>query len=184
MGHLTKKELNLKYIGILSRFEKENLVQNFDIAIILSGPEPQRSILEEILKEELKTSTLKILFVRGIVEARKKEEIKGSLKIYNFLTSQQLQDHLNQSKLVICRPGYSSLMDLATLEKQAYLIPTPGQPEQEYLGKKLNSEKIAAGCSQQDFTVEKLKEVEDYKGLGGFPCGGRLREAFALFKGE
>lgn len=183
MGHV-KKELNLKYIGILSRFKKEDLPQTFDIAVILSGPEPQRSLLEEILKKELKDFPGSILFVRGIVEAEKVEEIRGNMTIYNFLTSEELQIHLNQSKLIICRSGYSSLMDLAVLEKQAFLIPTPGQPEQAYLGKKLRSEKIAAGCAQQEFKIEKLKEVENYKGLGEFPLRSRLGEAFALFKGE
>jgi UDP-N-acetylglucosamine:LPS N-acetylglucosamine transferase len=42
------------------------------------------------------------------------------------------------SSLVITRAGYTSVMELVSLGKGAVLIPTPGQPEQEYLGDWLN----------------------------------------------
>src|SRR5690606_16753282 len=68
MSHLKNNRLNLKYLGILSRFKKQELPVKYDMAVILSGPEPQRSILENIMNDELKNSDLKILFVRGVVE--------------------------------------------------------------------------------------------------------------------
>lgn len=184
MGHLQNPTFPVKYIGILSRFKKEFLPITFDIAVILSGPEPQRSILQQILERELKKSPLRILLVKGIVEKEQKQEKKENWTICNFLTSAQLQDYLNQSELIICRPGYTSLMDLAILGKKAFLIPTPGQNEQEYLAKRLKEKGIAGGCLQKEFTLKKLENVKDYKGLGGFFLHPEFSGKFTLFKSE
>lgn len=184
MGHLKKSGIPVRYIGLLSRFQKQSINKQYDIAVVLSGPEPQRTILEDILKRELQKSAGRIIFVRGVVEAEKKKERKDHITMCNFLTSEELEICLNSSELIICRPGYTSLMDLAALEKQAFLIPTPGQPEQEYLAKRLMENKMAAGCSQEAFSVEKLEEVKHFTGLSGFPINLRLDEAFALFKSK
>ncbi len=184
MGHLKNPPLPVKFIGILSRFKKEILSISYDIAVILSGPEPQREILQQILEKELKGSDSRILFVKGIVEKEQIQEKKDNWTIYNFLTSAQLQDYLNQSEYVICRPGYTSLMDLAALEKKAFLIPTPGQNEQEYLAARLKAMGIAGGCRQKDFTLKKLKDIKDYEGLGRFSLNPGPGRSFALFKGK
>ena len=183
MSHFINSRLNLKYIGILSRFKKQALPVKYDIAVILSGPEPQRSILEDIMNEELKNSDLKILLVRGVVENQQKCVEDKNKTIWNYLTSAQLEHHLNQSRVVICRPGYTSLMDLAVLQKKVFLIPTPGQFEQEYLFKNLYDKGLVAGCRQKDFQYDLLKEMKN-KNLGNFNSGTRFEGIFSLFKCE
>ncbi len=190
MSHFKKNKLPLKYLGLLSRFEKEVLPIKYDILVLLSGPEPQRSILEKTMFKELKDTNSKICIVQGIVEDIQKVEKRGNFSVYNFMTSRQLQDVINSSRLVVSRSGYTSLMDLVKLEKTAFLIPTPGQPEQEYLARRLNKMGISPGCSQAKFTAEKLTDINNYKGLGffssvpGFFGRHDFRRAFALFKGE
>lgn len=183
MGHPEENNLNLKYIGVLSRFKIKQLLVKYEIIVILSGPEPQRSLLEKLLLRELKGKDLKILFVRGKVEKEQKFIQDGNLKIYNYLTSNQLEGAINESSLVICRPGYTSLMDLAVLKKNVFLIPTPGQYEQEYLFERLYKKGLAAGSKQEKFTFDLLKEVRD-KDLGIFASWTGPVGIFSLFKGE
>ncbi|MCF4100270.1 glycosyltransferase [Gillisia sp. M10.2A] len=184
MGHPEKTALPLKYIGVLSRFKKKNLPHDIDILVMLSGPEPQRKILEKRLLKELKPLKGPIVFTRGVVEKEQKVVQQNNIAIYNFLNSHDLEEMLNRSKLVICRSGYTSLMDLAKLGKQAFLIPTPGQYEQKYLAKRLKSKNLLASCSQRDFSINRLKDIDNYKGLLNFSTSFNLGNIFALFEGE
>ncbi|MGB7842066.1 MAG: glycosyltransferase, partial [Salinimicrobium sp.] len=80
--------------------------------------------------------------------------------------------------------GYTTLMDLAILEKKTFLIPTPGQPDQEYLAARLQKKGIAPFCRQQDFDLSELKRLKDYSGIKLAAFTGSLSRHFALFKGE
>ena len=184
MGHIINAPFPVKYMGILSRLKKETKPPKYDIAVLLSGPEPQRGMLENKLETELGQTGLKLLFIKGVVEEKQLWQVKGNLTRVNFLTTFQLNDALNSSKLVICRPGYTSLMDLAQLEKKAFFIPTPGQPEQEYLAKKMQEEKRAPFCRQEDFNFNKLEVLKNYGNLSGLATANRLSGIFTLFKGE
>lgn len=183
MGHPRASPLNLKYIGILSRFIKLDVPVKYDIAVILSGPEPQRSLLEKKIKKEIYGKDLRTLIVRGVVEGEQECFENHNLTTYNFLSSEQLCQSINQSTLVICRPGYTSLMDLVFLQKKVFLILTPGQYEQEYLFKRLLKKGLIAGCIQSNFRVELLEEVKDAH-LGVFETGYGLDGIFTLFKGK
>lgn len=183
MGH-TSINFPVRYLGILSRFQKKDLKPVYDLALILSGPEPQRSLLEEKLLKELNSLGGKIIMVRGIIEPGQKVRQQDNILIYNFMTSAALEKVINQSHFVICRPGYTSLMDLAKLEKKFFVIPTPGQYEQEYLAKRLTRNNLAGSCRQKDFTVKKFLESKNYKGLQGFIGLSSFDGAFALFQGE
>src|SRR5690606_22616359 len=168
MGHLVRHRLKLKYIGILSRLEKRALPVKFDIAVILSGPEPQRTLLEKKIIKELRGSKFEVLLVQGIVGKQQNWSTIENITVSNFLTSAEMEDYLNSSELIICRSGYSSLMDLVKLQKKAFLIPTPGQFEQEYLLRYLKNKGLAEGCSQQDFSLKVLEEVGEFPTLSGF----------------
>jgi len=184
MGHLKNIGFPVKYLGIISRFEKKIIPKEYDILVLLSGPEPQRGLLENLMFEKLKDLEAEILMVRGVIEEKQVFVKKENFSIYNFLQTDDLERALNSSNLVICRSGYTSLMDMAKLEKQAFLIPTPGQNEQEYLARRLKKLKILASCSQKKFGAQKLKEVVNYKGLTGFTTGTDLSGIFTLFKGK
>lgn len=182
LSHSENFKIPLKYLGILSRMKKKETSIKWDVAVVLSGPEPQREMLEKILFKELRNSPQNILFVKGVVENLQEMHTEDNFTIYNFLLSTELENFLNSSKIILCRPGYTTLMDLAALEKKAFVIPTPGQYEQEYLAKRLKTLNLTAGCDQHEFKKEKLDEVKDTKGLGGFNLSPAFGDAFALFQ--
>ena len=126
---------NTTYIGALSRLTSslENTNAVVDYLILLSGPEPQRSILEELLVRKAEQSSKQIYIVRGTAESIL-ETLHKNIHIINLATNKELSQLMTAAKCVVCRSGYSSLMDLYSLQKkQIVLIATPSQHEQEYL---------------------------------------------------
>ncbi|MDP3313848.1 glycosyltransferase [Lutibacter sp.] len=165
MSRLERAKFKIKHIGILSRFKAKELPFKYDIIIVLSGPEPQRSLLEQILIQEFLNFKGTVLMVRGLFKNEPDLRISESFNSINYLIGDQLQDAIIQSKLVISRSGYSTIMDLAVLGKKAFFIPTPSQKEQLYLAKRMKKLGIAPSCFQHEFTTEKLKQIENFKGF-------------------
>ena len=181
MGHLKKTSLKLKYIGILSRFEKQNLPTKYDVMVLLSGPEPQRTLLEEKLIAELKGYKAQTIFIKGKVEDEQKIEVIQNITFYNFMQTEQLQQTFNESEIVLCRSGYSTIMDLCKLEKKAFFIPTPGQFEQQYLAKKLKKSGFVPSSKQHDFQKDDLLKITFYRGLPKMDSEIDWKELFSLF---
>lgn len=181
LGHIKIHEIPTKYIGPLSRFEKIESKMKYNIMVLLSGPEPQRSMLEEKLLSEFKSYKGSVLFVKGTVENEQTRTETNNMIIYNFMTSKLLEKALNESELIVSRSGYTTIMDLAKLNKKAFFIPTPGQFEQEYLAKRLSELGIAPSCHQDDFTLEKLNTMDNFKGLCEFEYEINFEKLFGLF---
>ena len=184
LGHLTNKNFKIKYIGPLSRFKFIKLKTEFDLMVLLSGPEPQRGILEAQLREEMLNFKGKIVFIRGVIEKVQSTEQIENIIFYNFMNSAELETMLNKSEKVLCRSGYTTIMDLAKLEKKAFFIPTPGQYEQEYLAKKLKKEGIAPYSKQEKFKIENLSEINLYAGLKSIESNVDWKQLFCLFERE
>ncbi len=184
LGHLENPHFKINYIGPLSRFTKKELPKKYDLLIILSGPEPQRSILELHLREEIKRYKGKVVFVRGVIEPEQKSEQTEHVTFYNFMTSVELEQTFNESEIVLCRSGYTTVMDLAKLGKKAFFIPTPGQFEQEYLAKKYKKEGIVPYAKQEKFVIENLFEIDLYRGLNTFKYDLDWKKLFLLFERE
>jgi uncharacterized protein (TIGR00661 family) len=165
LGHLKNSKLNLKYIGPLSRLEKQETELKYDLMVVLSGPEPQRTMLEEILIPETLKFEGNVLFVKGKIENDQKTSQLKNVTYYNFMNSGQIETAFNESNSILCRSGYTTIMDLAKLNKKAFFIPTPGQYEQEYLAKKLKKDGLFPFANQDDFQIENLNEVDLYKGF-------------------
>jgi UDP:flavonoid glycosyltransferase YjiC (YdhE family) len=182
LGHLNNPPFPIRHIGLLSRFEKRITVIKFDIAVILSGPEPQRSLLEKKIKKELLNTEYKILLVRGVIEKYQVFEQSNNILIYNYLESEELNEVINKSELVICRSGYTSLMDLAKLKKRTIVIPTPGQDEQIYLAKRLHSKKMAFSCTQEKFNIKIVENAFTNQKLIDLPISNDLSGAFSFFE--
>jgi hypothetical protein len=124
------------YIGPLSRFSEPDSapVKKYDVIVLLSGPEPQRTILENILVTGFPESHKKILVVRGLPGETIIPEPTTGIQYHNHIKDDDLKKVLHPETLLLCRPGYSTLMDLYALNhSKAFFIPTPGQTEQEYL---------------------------------------------------
>ncbi|MDH7912109.1 glycosyltransferase [Winogradskyella sp. SYSU M77433] len=186
LGHIEGSTSFIKYLGPLTRFKKLDLEPKYDVFALLSGPEPQRTFLEIKLLKELENYRGKVLFVKGQIEAEQKIEVKNHITIYNFMTSKELEIALNESKMILSRSGYTTIMDLAKLEKKAFFIPTPGQFEQEYLAKKLHKENVIPCCKQDDFKIEILETSKDFSGFKNEEYQVNYSKLFCLFqsKGE
>ena len=184
LGHLKNSSLNLKYLGPLSRLEKKDLPIKYDLMVILSGPEPQRTFLEQKLIKEIQSFDGKILFIKGIIESEQKTDQDENVSYYNFMTSSEIETAFNESKIVLCRSGYTTVMDLAKLQKKAFLIPTPGQFEQEYLARRLKRNGFLPYAKQDDFVIKNLSEVSLYGGLPQLIKEIDWKQLFVLFERE
>ncbi|WP_317166871.1 glycosyltransferase [Winogradskyella litoriviva] len=184
MGHVEDFGVPLKYLGSLSRFKKQYLKTKYELLVLLSGPEPQRTYLEEKLLTELASFNGNICFVKGKIETQQTITEQNNMLIYNYMTSAELENTINVSKMVLCRSGYTTIMDLAKLEKKVFFIPTSGQYEQEYLAEKLESEGIAPYCHQDNFTVDLLSQIDHYSGMTFKTNELNFEELFRLFQSE
>lgn len=182
LGHLRNHNFNLKYLGILSRFQPKELEIKYDLLLLLSGPEPQRTLLENKLLKELQHFKGKILMVRGVFSAAE-ITAPSNFNILNYLLANELEDAINQSNLVIARSGYSTIMDLAALGKKAFFIPTPGQFEQEYLAKMLQEKLVAPYAKQDEFTAANLGDLAKFFGFKKVNSKVGL-DWFKLFEGK
>ncbi|WP_456378607.1 glycosyltransferase [Lutibacter sp.] len=165
LGHLKEHTFKVKYIGVLSRFKYKKLNVKYDLLVLLSGLEPQRTLLENKLLKELKSYKKNVLFVRGVLNNEVKIKASNHIKIVDYLGSTELETAINESEIVLARSGYSTIMDLAVLGKKAFFIPTPGQFEQEYLAKTLREKLIAPFATQDNFKVDNLKELAIFSGF-------------------
>ena len=151
------------YIGCLSRFEKPAglSARSLDLLILLSGPEPQRTVLEERIISQIKDAGMHTCLVRGVDTGTPMPEyLPEHLEVHDFLPTEQLNEKLESARMVLCRSGYSSVMDLIKLKKKAILIPTPGQTEQEYLAQHLRKKGYFYTAAQETFNLnEALKEA-------------------------
>jgi UDP-N-acetylglucosamine:LPS N-acetylglucosamine transferase len=116
-----------------------------------------------------------------VVEELQTSSVEDQITYYNFMNSEQLETAFNQSKDILCRSGYTTVMDLAKLGKKAFFIPTPGQYEQEYLAEKYTLEGIAPSCKQDEFTIEKLNELKNFNGLQNFATPTDWNYLFRFF---
>lgn len=163
------KNKKAHYIGPLSRFEEKVkflIEKQFDILALISGPEPQRSLFEQELKEKLSKTDLKYAIVLGKPQEKETKLRNHKFSIYSHLDSKRLQKIIMESRLIICRSGYSSVMDLEKLSAKAIFVPTPGQTEQEYLAKLYKKQNLAPFQIQNHIDLEKaILDTKQYKGF-------------------
>jgi hypothetical protein len=148
-----KPAIPVIYIGLLSRFYASNSINKKQITVLLSGPEPQRTLLEEKIIAQLSSIHKEVLLVRGLPAAMDNITVPPHIKAVNHLTAEALQAVLENSSIVIARSGYSSMMDFSRLHCTTILIPTPGQTEQEYLAKRCEQKGYAIHAEQSDLDV-------------------------------
>lgn len=165
LSHGSNTPANIHYIGPLSRFKKMETSAKYDLLIILSGPEPSRTAWEQSLLNQLSSYKGKTLLIRGLPGVCECEAPPGSatLQIINHLPSPELNLAIAQSNWVVCRSGYSSVMDLTALGQKAILVPTPGQPEQEYLAGYLKEQRLFYTTTQENFSItESIAKAERF----------------------
>ena len=144
----------VKYIGPLSRFKKMAIEEVKDhLLIILSGPEPQRTILENKIVDEIINYPGTATIVRGLPGEKNILPSTNTIHFYNHLNADKLNNEMMKAGFVIGRSGYSTVMDITSLQKKSILIPTPGQTEQEYLAKHLMKKCFAVSTDQKIFSL-------------------------------
>lgn len=156
----------IHFIGPLSRLKKVDQKEiKYPVLALLSGPEPQRSIFEEIVMKQVVELGIRGLIVRGVVD-KNRGVINDKIEVIDHLDSEALSCAMAQAEIVLSRSGYSTIMDLARLGKKAIFVPTPGQTEQEYLAKKFRQAGIAYSTEQKDFLLtDALKQSANFKGF-------------------
>lgn len=155
----------VQYLGGLSRFTTcKGSTTPINLLIILSGPEPQRSLFEELILKALKHQQGKTVLVRALPAGGNTIASTENVTIYNHAPANLLNELICNSELVISRSGYTTVMDLLKLGKKSILVPTPGQAEQEYVADYLHKEHLAYAVSQTQFSLEKvLAEVKTFQ---------------------
>ena len=168
-----------RFIGWLSRFMGSDRPEiRYAIMAIISGPEPQRSIFYDKVKKQLSQLNVKSLIVSGEPGEPYLREV-GNLTTVNHLNAQDMERAISQSELLVGRSGYSTIMDLIALGKNAIFVPTPGQPEQEHFAEILRNKGMIFSQSQEEFELKKaMEQSTSYSGLGVLKMNtDALREA-------
>ncbi len=170
LSHQLPADPHIRYIGPLSRFSdspvpciyKEcavsqsdrktpldtlddtyNIYKDYDVVAVLSGLEPQRTLLENTIIRRYASAPDKLLIVQGKIAhsatsaspSALSHPIPPNITLVPSLDDTALASALRSAKHIIAHSGYSTIMDFHALGvlSRAELIPTPGQPEQEYL---------------------------------------------------
>lgn len=158
LSHPIPQGVKGEYIGPLSRFTAAEGTKDmkYDILVLLSGPEPQRKILEKkIIKQLGSLNYIKALIVQGLPGSAEIKSPYANVDVVPHLNNISLMEKIQCSKTIISRPGYSTIMDLAIIGgKRALFIPTPGQTEQEYLAMRFEALEIAMWVQQSKFVLK------------------------------
>ena len=178
LAHPQKLPDHTHYIGLISQFEAKGNAEGKNLVVLLSGPEPQRSILSNVLWEQLKNYKEPVTFIEGSNNVAIRNDIPPNINYYKQITGDILQPLLEKATMVVCRSGYSTLMDMVALNKKAIIIPTPGQTEQEYLGKHLHAEGVFFATEQKNFDLKASLEKASH-----FPFKSlQMRDAHTQFQ--
>ncbi len=173
LSHNFSVPIPLRFIGPLSRFAPcPDATITWDWVCVLSGPEPARSQLEQIIIQQIDKLHGSVLLIRGRPGRQANQIVQTAAGYYqaDFLTTNKLQRVLCSARWVICRSGYSTLMDLALCGSKALLIPTPGQPEQRYLAKKMQAEGVCPMMDQDRLDLSAASTLlESYSGFASTP---------------
>ena len=183
-GDLVGKKGDVKeryFLGWLTRFKpgKGKPIRGQALAV-LSGPEPQRTILEDSLLDFMHAHPhyLQWTLVRGTDKPLEKPAPEH-VNVLGLIPAVALKKHLKRAEIVVARSGYSTLMDLAVLGKKALLIPTPGQTEQEYLAKRLKRKAWVHAHEQRN--IDWMRELDWALKLSGFPEHAKVDLPAGLF---
>ena len=169
----------LYYIGMLNRLASTPLQaarSDGPILVLLSGPEPQRTILEKIILEQVASFSEQLILVRGLPSASSNDVANegpqhtpaaslallygvSRVTLFDHLSAADLQNLLPSVSYIICRSGYTTLMEMIPLQKKLVLIPTPGQPEQIYLAAHADRQQYAPQFSQHKFSIAQALQV-------------------------
>lgn len=177
---------SLYYAGIISdlRITRENCGAPIDYFIILSGPEPQRTLFENLILEQVYQLDGKIVVVLGRPEKRYIIRV-GNAIIHTYMDRHTISSYMHRAEFIIARPGYTTVMEMVELEKKGFFIPTPGQIEQEYLAGYYLNQGWCLSVPQKNLNLN--ENLNRAKSFPGFPktfrkTGVNVNELYSQLK--
>lgn len=177
LAHAYAPPQHATFIGNLSRFSTPKtslfpfpLPENIDLTVILSGPEPQRTLLFDAIVKQSSLLPYSIVIVEGKPESEHSYQ-KGNLTVFPYLTETSLLSLIQRSNALLSRGGYTSIMDFAAIQAQnVVLIPTPGQAEQEYLAHYHAQKAHAFAYTQSNFQLSQVLQELQHLPVRTFPA--------------
>ncbi len=163
LSHGIKMKRPIFFIGPLSRFKRDDIVEeNLPLLVLISGQEPKRSQFEKQIIEQLCDWNEEVILLRGLPSEENVLETQNKyLKIFNHKESKDLESLILRAKRIICRSGYSSIMDFAALHKRVLFVPTNGQTEQEYLAEYLTESGLAMSATEKNLNIiQNLQQLD------------------------
>ncbi len=167
LSRIPTSDSNYHFPGTLSSLSRQQAEEDIDVLISISGPEPQRTVLEQTVRQQLHQLPGNCVIVLGLPGPEKTETPRPGITIHNHLNRDRMQNLMSRSRLVVSRSGYSTLMELAELGKKALLIPTPGQTEQIYLAHRLHQKGWFYSVAQNDLQLQ--NHIPEAQNFPGFP---------------
>lgn len=160
LGHPPQVREKISYIGPLSRFRQLTVNKQLELLVLLSGPEPHRTLFETLMLKQLTSFQGRYLLVRGLPD----EQPSSHPHTVNHLHAADLNRAICSASMVIARSGYTSIMDLVASKQKAILVATPGQTEQEYLVAYMQEQGIFLSAQQDGFNLsETLQKAERFE---------------------
>lgn len=158
------------FIGPLSRLHTVPAgTEKTNVIVIISGPEPQRTLFERMIVTQLQQTELTALIVRGVPEEEGSRHLSDRIRMVHSMTGEELSRAIASSDIIVARSGFSTIMDMAALGRNPIFVPTPQQTEQEYLAVRLRNSGICYSESQEGFDL--VRSIERHRTYRGFPPG-------------
>lgn len=151
-----------RYIGPLTRLQPVAAMPTYKWLFILSGPEPQRSLLEDKLLQVAAQLQEPVFLLRARPGDHSLPDVPPNCTVANHADTATLAQLFAASEYIVSRSGYTTVMELLALQKKALLIPTPGQTEQEYLAVHLQEQQWCYSCGQDDDLLFHCRTAETF----------------------
>jgi UDP:flavonoid glycosyltransferase YjiC (YdhE family) len=157
------------YAGILNSAAKQEVGEDLDYLFTISGPEPQRTQLEQILLPKIAELDGSSVVLLGSPNRKKPPAGTDRVTVMSYATTAEKETLMNRAKFIVCRSGYTSMMELSELRKRrALFIPTPGQTEQEYLSWYYEQKGWFHSTSQ--YRIDLRRDIAIAGSMKGFPA--------------
>jgi UDP:flavonoid glycosyltransferase YjiC (YdhE family) len=190
LAHRLPRPSNAVFIGPVSRFSEPDIqavrdsstkylfmpeLSDAALLILLSGPEPQRTRLEKIILKQAPAVPFTTIILQGLPGREEMKEIGPKHILVPHLPATVLRPLIENASYIICRSGYTSIMDLVAMKKRAMVIPTPGQTEQEYLAAYLTEKGLFLSSNQQNFDLlMAVSSLDKFEPTFTFPAEDHL----------
>jgi UDP:flavonoid glycosyltransferase YjiC (YdhE family) len=171
-GKLCRSKLDITnrrvyYAGILAGTKKMAVPQDLDFLAIVSGPEPQRTKLEEIIMKQVQALPGEKVVLLGSPQKESHKKLDEHTTVHSYVSTKDKAELMNRARFIITRSGYTTMMEMAELDKkQGLFTPTPGQTEQEYLSRYYAQQGWFLSRSQ--YKLNLVEDVQEAMNSQGF----------------